>query len=207
MAYTPIGPTQIVVGTDPTTTTGVGALANIGSTENVSIDLGIKIAYTSNAQRQGAAFSDSIYYMTPEPMASVELKDLEPANIELLLEYNTQSSVTSGTIGFGADFSASSTLPTVGFIPETQKGATGNGIDAANAIWFPRAYFSGVSGIQYGRVSEGEINQPFSIECRSTYVDNVGGAITAGYRMGWMGPPSNAGAGPTSWALGAGVLT
>lgn len=207
MAYVAIGPVQIVAGTAPNLTTGGTELLNLGDTENVSIDLGIKIAYTSSAQRQGAAQADSIYYMTPEPVGQAELKDLDIATVELLLKYNTQSTNNSGTIGFGDAFSGPVTLPTVCFVPETEKAAANNGRDAAHAIWFPAAIISGVSGIQYGRVTEGEINQPYSIEIRASYLDNRNGAITAGYRMGFMGPPGNAGAGPATWAFKANLLT
>ena len=202
MAFYPIGPCQILVG-DPTVTAGAG-MTNVGDTEDVSIDLGVKVAYTSNAQRQGAAHADSVYFMTPEPVATAQLKD---ASITMILLLVGNAVAGTGATGFGDTFThmysgGASTLPTVVIVPETQKAS---GVSAANAIWFPRAVFSGVNGIQFGRVTEGEINQPYNTEIRSAYAatDQNGGAITSGFRMGWMGVPTGAGAGPTTWVLPA----
>lgn len=203
MAYVAIGPTHVLVG-DPTRTAGTG-FPSLGDTENVSIDLGIKIAYTSSAQRQGAAQADSIYYMTPEPVAQVELKDIEPATFDLLV-LNGVLHTSGNTFGFGDSFtkmgpSETRDLPTVAFIPETEKASAEA---AAHGIWFARAYTGGLSGIQYGRVTEGEINQPYTIEIRSAYAsqDQASQTISVGYRMGWMGPPSNAGTFTTPWTTG-----
>lgn len=197
MSFVPIGPAQILLG-DPTTTAGAD-MTNLGDTENVTVDLGLKTAYTSSAQRQGAAHADSVYYMTPEPVLTAELKNAGTATLEQLILNGT---LTSGTMGFGDTFthqasSGVSTLPTMACIPETQKAS---GVSAANGIWFPRCIVSGLNGIQFGRVTEGEINQPYSVELRSAYAaaDQDATAITSGFRMGWMGPPTNAG---VTWYL------
>lgn len=172
---------------------------NLGDTENVSIDLGVKVAYTSSAQRQGAAHADSVYYMTPEPMLTAELKD---AGIETLEQLIRNGVLSGSTMGFGDTFqhqyaASASTLPTIAVIPETQKAS---GVSAANGIWFPRGIISGLGGIQFGRVTEGENNQPYNTEIRSAYedADQDGTVITSGFRMGWMGPPTGAG---VTWAL------
>jgi len=199
MPYVPLGPCQLFVG-DATTTAGAD-MYNLGDTENVSVDVGVKIAFTSSAQRQGAAHADSVYYMTPEPMATAELKDAGVTTLEQLIG----NGVLSGaTMGFGDTFThayaaSASTLPTIAIIPETQKSS---GVSAPNGIWFPRGIISGLGGIQFGRVSEGENNQPYNIEIRSCYesADQDGTAITTGYRMGWMGPPTGAG---VTWLLPA----
>lgn len=241
MSFVPIGPAQILLG-NPTSTSGTG-MTNLGDTENVSIDLGLKTAYTSSAQRQGAAHADSVYYMTPEPVATAELKD---ASVGILNRVILSGVLTGTTMGFGDSFTKATlgagwvtataylvndivdhlnisyicilahtsagtdepgvgantatywtvtsdvAVPTMAIVPETQKAS---GASALNAIWFPRCVVSGLNGIQFGRVSEGEINQPYSIEMRSAYAatDQDGVAITSGFRMGWIGPPTNAG--------------
>tara|TARA_R110000868_G_scaffold176609_2_gene414479 strand:- start:4366 stop:4980 length:615 start_codon:yes stop_codon:yes gene_type:complete len=202
MSFVPIGPAQILLG-NPVTESGAG-MNNLGDTENVSIDLGLKTAYTSSAQRQGAAHADSVYYMTPEPVLQAELKD---ASVDVLDWIILNGVKASTSMGFGDSFShraaaGVSNLPSMACIPETQKAS---GVAALNGIWFPRCVVSGLSGIQFGRVSEGEINQPYSVEMRAAYAatDQAPLAITAGFRMGFMGPAANAGAGPAAWSLPA----
>ena len=194
MAFVPIGPAQLALG-DPRITGG--SMTHIGDTENITVDIGLKTAYTSSAQRQGAAHADSVYYMTPEPVLQAELKD---ATVAILDELILNGTLTSTTMGFGDSFTHQastgvSTLPTMACIPETQKVVGGDASGALNGIWFPRCIISGLSGVQFGRVSEGEINQPYSIEMRAAYAaaDQGSVAISSGFRMGWMGPPSNAG--------------
>lgn len=200
MAFVPIGPCQILVG-NPTTTSGAG-MTNLGDTENVTIDLGIKIAYTSSARRQGAAQADSIYYMTPEPVVSAELKDAEVTSLEQLIP---NGELKTDVVGFGDTFThmyvaGASTLPSIAIIPETQKA---DGHDAANGIWFPAGVISGLSGLQFGRVTEGEINQPYTTEIRSAYRDTDHDSVTIAqnFRLGWMGPPTNVPI--TNWSLPA----
>lgn len=196
MAFIPIGPGILLFG-DPTLTGGAG-MVNLGDTENVGFDAGIRSAFTSSARRVGVPHADSLYTLPPQPTVQAELKD---AGLAILAAIVQGGVTTTNTFGFGDTFAllAEADVNTFVLVPETQAS---DGVDAADAIWFPAAIASGVNGISFGRVTEVEILQPYNVSIQAAYrlTDQASTSIPAGNRICFKGKPSDLG---LTWYLPA----
>ena len=194
--FIPIGPAILLFG-DPTLTGGAG-MVNLGDTENVGFDAGIRSAFTSSARRVGVPHADSLYTMPPQPVVQAELKN---AGLEILAAIVQGGVTATNAFGFGDTFAliAAADVNTFVIVPETQAS---DGVAANDAIWFPAALASGVNGISFGRVTEGEILQPYNIQIQAAYrtTDQASTAITAGNRICFKGPPADIG---LTWYLPA----
>lgn len=194
--FIPVGPAILLFG-DPTLTAGAG-MVNLGDTENVGFDAGIRSAFTSSARRVGVPHADSLYTMPPEPTVQAELKN---AGLEILAAIVQGGVTTTDTFGLGDTFAliAAASVNTFVVVPETQAS---DGVNAVDAIWFPAALASGVNGISFGRVTEGEILQPYNVQIQAAYreTDQAATAIPAGSRICFKGKPSDLG---LTWFLPA----
>lgn len=190
-AFKPVGPAKVRLG-NPITG---GAMTLVTDVESVEIDLGLRSAYTSNAGLNGTPIVDGQYVLAPQPVARITVADasIEQLNLLLLGESITTASAVSA-IGFGSSFKSISAanVPTVNILADQQEA---DEEDAANALWFPGGIISGLEGINFGRVDEGEIQQFYSFEIRAVYRDEdqtspTPVAIPASARIAFMGDPA-----------------
>jgi hypothetical protein len=168
--------------------------------EDVQVDLGLRSAYTSNADLNGTPTVDGQYRLSPKPTASATLADADVTQLaEFLLGISATTAATETAIGFGSSFEAiaAADVPTLFILPSSQSGA---GVGANNGIWFTRTTISGLDGINFGRVDEGEIQQFYNVAFEAVYAatDQGANAIPAAARIAFMGPPAAFG---LAWAL------
>lgn len=195
MAFKPVGPALLYIGNFNTPD-----VYQIVDVESVEVDLGLRSAYTSNASLNGTPTVDGQYRLAPQPAARVTLADADVTQLaEFLLGLTTTTASSETAIGFGSSFEAISTanVPALFILPDQQSA---DGVGANNGIWFPAVTISGLDGINFGRVDEGEIQQFYNIEFRAAYraTDHGSNAIPADARIGFMGPPAAFG---LSWSL------
>lgn len=188
MAFKPIGPALLYLG-DPTAS---GTMTQVIDVENVSLDLGLRSAYTSNASLNGTPVVDGQYRLSPRPIAQVTLADASVDQLaEFLLGLSKTVNGSDEGVAFGSSFTAiaRADVPTLQILPDQQSA---DGVNAANAIWFPATTIGGLDGINFGRVDEGEIQQFYNITFEAVYTatDQSAGAIPADARIAFMGPPS-----------------
>lgn len=190
MAFKPVGACAIIVG-DPTTAAGAD-MTSLGALESVQVDIGIRQAYTSSSRQHGTPLADSLYRLAARPQIQAEVTDADiPVIEQLLLGISSTTASSETAIGFGDDFAqiAEANVPALCLLPISQLS---DGVGANNAIWFPATTIGGLDGINFGRVDEGEILQPYNALFESAYreTDQDATAIPAGARVGWMGPPA-----------------
>jgi hypothetical protein len=168
--------------------------------ENVEVDLGLRSAYTSNADLNGTPTVDGQYRLSPRPVARVTLADADVTQLdEFLLGLSAATASSETAIGFGSSFTSvsSANVPTLFILPSQQSS---DGVGANNGIWFTRTTISGLDGINFGRVDEGEIQQFYNVSFEAVYAatDQGSNAIPADARIAFMGPPAAYG---LSWSL------
>ncbi len=193
MAWRPVGPCTLYMG-DPTVGSG---MTSLGDTEDVAVNFGVRSAWVSSAQKQGVPLADSTYVMVPEPAVTAQLTDAQNATLKEIILGAVETSVT---LGIGDTFSLIASLPTLFILPETE---VANGVNSVHGIWIPAAIPSGVDGISFGRVSPGEILQPYNVTFNAAFrtedqTSPTPVAIPAGNRILFKGPPSELG---LSWSL------
>lgn len=198
-AFKPVGPCVLLLG-DPTTTAGAD-MVNLGDTENVNVDFGVRSAYTSSSRRVGVAHYDSIYALPPIPVINAEHKDAGVDNLLQLVFNSTQTSTDDWGGGDSFALISAANVHALALIPDSQSSSPSA---AKNQIWLPAATTSGLNGLQFGRVDEGEINQPFTVEYRGAWRDSDHDAtsIPAGYRILAIGPLSQW---MSTWSLPASI--
>ena len=198
MSFQPVGPAHLLIG-DPTTASGAD-MYQLGLVRDVGFDAGIRSAWTSNDDIGGAPVSDGIYTLASQPEVQADLSEAGVAQLtEIILGATVTTGNTDDVLGLPDSFAsvAESDVPTLCLLPSQQDG---DGESAANAIWLPAVAIQGVDGLSFGRVEEGEIDQPYNTSFQSAYRDTDQGAtaIPAGNRLGFMGPPAELG---LSWSL------
>lgn len=195
MAFKPVGPCQVYVG-DFTASPSVTELVDV---ESVSIDLGIKQPYTSNANLDGAPTADGLYYGVPNPQIQLTLVDADLAQITALLPLTTTTASSQTGLGLGSSFTAiaEASVPSMFILPRQQNAS---GVNAANGIWIPAARISGFSGLNFGRTGDQEILQPYTVNVQACYraTDQDSTAIPAAARVLFFGSPTAFG---LTWAL------
>lgn len=196
MAFKPVGPCNVFLG--DFTAGGGGSLVKLVDVENVQVDLGIRRPYTSNAVLDGVPTVDGLYDHVPRPVIQMTLVDADISQLEALLIRSKTTTTSIDALGFGDSFAAiaAASVPSL-FIQPTQQSSSG--ASAVNGIWFPAVRIAGLNGIQFGRTGDQEIQQAYQVNMDAVYraTDQNSGAIPAGFRVGFMGPP--AGAGITTW--------
>ncbi|HMB77131.1 MAG TPA: hypothetical protein VKN76_12075 [Kiloniellaceae bacterium] len=196
MAFKSIGPAYVYVGNF----TGTPDVYQLVDVEDVTVDLGLRDAYTSNADLNGTPTVEGIYRLSPRPVAQITLQDISVDQLqELVLGISKTTSGSDEGIGFGSTFEQipEASVPSVFILPTSQSA---DGVGAGNGIWFPGATISGLDGISFGRVDEGEILNPFNLTINAVYraADQAAASIPANARIAWMGPPAAFG---LSWSL------
>lgn len=186
--FRPIGPCRLYLG-DPTPALGAG-MTDLGDTENVGVTFGVQSAYVSSAQRQGTPLADSLYAMTPAPVVNAELTDAQNSIIAVLVQ---NSVTTTGVVGIGDSFALITSVPTLFLLPDTELASYET---AANGIWMPAVLTAGLENISFGRVTAGEILQPYNVTFTSAYREEdqttpTGVAIPVGNRVLFKGPPAD----------------
>ena len=189
MAYKPVGPGYLVLNSGTLTTSGNWTVIKALS---ANYDTGLQTAWTTDAFTT-ARLASGVINMPAEPSLSCEIVD---ADLATLVEFFLGSSVTAspsngGVLGLpdAVSFLASSAIPTIGFIPLREAA---DGEDAEHGIWFPKAYCENLSEIRYQRIEAGsDAMQTYTVNIRGLLDDAV---IASGYRTGFIGVPSTAGA-------------
>jgi len=162
--------------------------------------MGLRSAFTSNADLNGTPTVDGQYRLSPRPIAQVTLADAEVTQLVEFMLGITATTVGSDTgVGFGSSFTliAASAVPTLFILPSQQSA---DGVGANNGIWFTRVNISGLDGINFGRVDEGEIQQFYNVQFEAVFsaTDQASTAVPADARIAFMGPPAAFG---LSWSL------
>jgi|SRR5690625_1705849 len=198
MAFEYVGSCRIFVG-DPTQANGAG-MKDLGFLEDVTVDLGIQGAYTSNASLAGSPNAAGIYTLPSAPTVQAQARDGAIANLKALIQGAVEVTEDDATaLGFGDSFGRidPDDVVTVCILSDQERAA---GSSAQQAIWLPGVMLSGVSGITFNRPQQGEIGNPYNVEISSAYreEDQDEEAIPAGLRLGFIGDPAAAG---LSWSL------
>ena len=167
MSYQALGPGRIYVG-DPTTADG---MVSLGDHENVSFSPNFSVVFSNTANTGDLPLPESLRARPAAPSFSVELYDQSIKNLQALLAGQVET-VTSGTdpdiIEAMVARADTKTLEpfTTCFIPEAE---VDQGVAAPHAIWIPSSFVQNVGELfSYGRLSEGENNNPFSAEITAT---------------------------------------
>ena len=114
---------------------------------------------------------------------------------EKLVAYMVNATKTTDSISFGTDIGKidPANVPTLCLLPISETGEGTNGIDAPNAIWFPRAIASDVGQFTFN-LPEGEDSfNPRDTQFTSLYAEEDQGAtsIPPDARAGFIGKPTD----------------
>jgi hypothetical protein len=196
MAFKAVGAAKLYIG-DFTGTPDVYTVVDV---ENVNVDIGARSAYTSNASLNGTPTVDGQYALAPQPVVQVTLGDADVTQlVEFMPGISTTTAGSSTAVGFGSTFRSISraNVPSLFILPTQQET---DGVAAVNGIWLPGVNISGIDGINFGRVDEGEIQQFYNVSFTGVYcaTDQASAAIAENARIIFMGPPAAFG---LSWAL------
>lgn len=201
MAWDAVGPFYAYQGTSPTTAAGAG-MTQLRKVRQVSFDLNQRTAWTSTDAQGGIPFADGIYTLAVNAQAQIGLMDFDIDQAALLAlgsQSNTNGSQTS--VGFPTAFAAvaESSVPYGALIPS---GEGADKEDAEHGIWFSAFSPQGPSGMTFGRINEGEIDQSYNVTWNAGYrvTDSDSTTISPNWRSVFMGPPAAA---PTAlaWSL------
>lgn len=195
MSFKPLGPCQVYVGVFA----GTVAVTELTDVEEVSLDLGIRMPWTSNANLDGVPTADGLYYHTPQPKIQMTLVDADLAQLTSLLPITTTTASSQTGLGIGSSFAAiaEADVPSMFILPRQQSAS---GVNAPNGIWLPAVRIAGFNGIRFGRTGDQEIQQAYQVNVDAVYreTDHDSTSIPAQARVLFFGSPTAFG---LTWAL------
>lgn len=193
MSYQPIGPARVYIG-DPTS-----GLSQLTKARNVGFDANPRTAHISTDDLGGVPHIDGIYQLADSPEVQVDLEDADLDQLENLMPKATRTDATDSVVGGNDAFEqiAAADVPTLFILPETEQA---DGVSAAHGLWLPGVTIQTLDGFSFGRVDEGEIDNPYNTSFQGVYRENDQGdtSIPDGNRLWFMGPPDVLG---LSWSI------
>lgn len=197
--FQPIGPAFVCIG-DPTQASGAG-MTLLEKVDNVSYAVNPRTAFISDDQRAGVPLADGMYVLASQPEAQVALSEAGLDIIEAILYgvLRTTKKGKSDVVGFADAFKKieAADVKSLAIVPVSQAE---DGSSAENALWLPALTVQTADGFQFGRVEEGEIQNPYNVSFQSAYAreDQGSDSIPENNRVGFMGDPATLG---LAWSL------
>ena len=204
-----IGPRHVFLG-NPETANGAD-MTHLGLTRgNVTVSIGLNIAYARADQHGRTPLADVVYTTGLTPVANCPFIDEDKAKLAKIIVGSTvRTNAGKTAIGLGSGFRkvAASEIGTLALIPQAEIDVGTNGVEAPNGLWLPAVIVNDAGQLVYN-LPEGDDSlnprdtQFTGLRRLRKFDGTTATDIPEDMQTIFIGPPSAVGA-LTGWSLPA----